>query len=454
MRKPSEPVTMKAQGATRSHQLDQASIGGKMQLIGEAVREALGTDNPTSVKDAVGDDREGTWLRVRDHYLALNRKEVPKKEPGEYVPAWFLEISVNGMPDTAGQYFVARALLYAHRVGMVDHLAYYCDEDIMNSNDFMRDHLDMWRGHPPRDMEDVLAKALLYLPLEKEGLLYYLTPPLHEDLPRNSDGWAVLPEVASDEELELYFKQYMSRWGMYRDPDWGNEVDVRLARYAAGVELGHTAIQLGRAVRFFNRWHESADLFTSGHPPYRDGIQFLMRLRGQTLFVGTPNADTRTLDALWNLPGFSESALRKLTLQNVLDMRDEMVFRRWRATLQAATAAYGARDAISSGEREFSDFLEVVKRAESDLLSSARARRSIENFLGDARDFGISVAIGTGGAGAGALLSDGELEPALVSGAVGVLASKLPALAAGVTDVAKSGRRVRAARQHMALFGS
>lgn len=429
-------------------------LGGALELVAEAVREALGTDDPTGVKGAVAGDREGVWLRVRDQYLALARREVPKKKPGEYVPAWFLEQGPMGGSDGAAQYFVARALLYAHRVAVVDSLAYYCDEAIMMSNEHMRDNLDLWRDSPPHDFDEILTKVLVFAPLEELGLLHYLTPPLHEDRPKNADGWGVLPSVASDDELELYFKQHLSRRGHYFVPDWTKEGDARIARNAAAVELGHTAIDLDRALRFFLRWHDHADLYTSGYPSYRDGIQFLMRLRGQTLFVGAPNEDSTTLDALWSLPGFSGRALRKLTVQDLLDMRDDQVFRSWRSTLQDATTAYNSRVITSPGERQFSDFLELVRGAEGALLTRARSRRSLERALGDVRDFGISVAMGSATAGAGVLLSSGEMEPALVSGAVGVIASQLPAIAGIATDAAKGGRRKRAVERHVALFGS
>lgn len=422
-----------------------------MELVAEAVRDALGTNDPRQVEEAVGEDREGLWRRVKDNYVALKRRQVPLKEPGEYVPAWFLEQKNIGAPDTAAQYFVARSLLYAHRVGVVDYLAYYCDEDLMLSSGVAREDLKLWQDYAPPDLEDLLVKILTFAPLEELGLLYYLTPPLSEETANGASR--VLPSVASEDQLEAYFKEYMSQRGQYFEPDWNSAGDVFTARCAAEVELAHTMVDLQRALRFFGKWHEFADVYTSGYPSYRDGIQFLMRLKGQTLLLGAPNSDTSTLEALWRLPGLSSRALRKLSVQNLIDMRDEKVFRIWRSTLQDATSAYSARELVSGDDRQFSDFVNVVKGAEGTLLDKARSSRKLEGVFGDVRDFGISVAMGSAGAGAGAMASNGDLGSAIVSGALGAVAPQLPAVADVIADATKGWSRVRAVERHIALFG-
>lgn len=427
---------------------------GPVHYVGEAVREALGTDDPGEVEKAIGADRKVAWSRVRERYLSLDRRAIPRKAFGEYVPAWFLERQAVGVPDSLNQYFVARSLLYGHRVALVDELAYSIDEELLKNNEDIAENLDSWILAPPHNMEELLRRALLYLPLEKAGLLFHLAPPPHEAMPRNQTGFIVPPPVTTDENLELYFKAYLEGQSQYFDPDWTNERDARLARLAAEMELATTSYELNRALRFFARWHESIDIYTSAYPSYRKGIQFLMRLSGQQLYVGAPNEDNSTLDALWNLPGFSERAWRKLTVEHLQDLRDDRVFTRWRSTLQTASAAYRSQAVDVAGQRDFTNFLSVMKSAEATLLKEARSFRRIDNVMGGARDFGVSVAMGAVGGGVGAELSGDLLKPAVIAGAGGVLASKLPALGRLVVDAAGGTDRTRAVERHFALFGS
>lgn len=424
-----------------------------MKFLGEAVREALGTDDPTQVEDILNKDLEATWGRVREQYVSLQRPEVPKKQVGEYVPAWFLERQVAGFRDYDCEYFVARALLYAHRVAVVDTFAYYCDDQIVNSNEWARRHLETWKRIPPHQLGKVLSRALAFLPLEQLGLLHYLTPPTHKEPERTAEGLAVWSHGASDEDLETYFRDYLMGRDYYFRPNWQDPRDIFLARYAADMELGLASHELDRALRFFAKWQDAADVYTSAYRDIREGIQFLMLLQGQDLFVGAPNTDSSTLDALWNLPAFSESALRELRLGDVLALRDSSVFSKWRSSLQAATMALSSRGAISSSA-DVTDFLAVITGAEEAVLRKARRSRRLEGFFGDVRDFGISVALGGGGAGAGALVSGADLEAAIISGGIGVVASKLPALAGVAIDAVNGPKRVRAVKRYLALFGS
>lgn len=426
-----------------------------MRTLVELVEKCIGSRDPGALSAAVGDSGEDLWDRLRTEYGNLKLRPVPQKKHGEFVPSWRLDIIDLANPYGYDAYFVARAILYSHRVVLFNHLAQWIESEI-----------------PPATLKEDLHKIMWCGALERSKLLYYADPlpsPVSTvagahvstflDLGRVVEpGIDVSDPGLTDREYEQYFLDYMAPRGRYIEvEDWDSKTGPAfLARNIAAVELMHGLPAVRALLDWQRHYRHQIDLYVPGHPIYRDVSEWLVRRDGfSVLGSATSTPGQSALSALWSLPTPSAEAYSQLTIRDLLAIREERCFALWRDSLSASVQALAIANAGRGGENDVQrEFVRTMTSERERLLAELGRIRPFRAHSGPWGSFGLSLLSASAATfGVTSLFpTESALAATLGGGAamVGAYAPKAPSL---VRDILRSSRAKEAVENHFALFG-
>lgn len=404
-----------------------------MRYLADVAAEAIGDDHYTSVTAALagGDTvRERVWERMAAAYADLPTRTTERK-PGEFIPGWPETRASIGDPIGSAPAFVVRALLYSHRVAVADPLKLQV------------------RGltgepGPHHGFDRALRVVLLLGPFEREGLVVYLNP----DVPERAAGWRALdtydgipvlplPTDPSDDELDYFYDEYLAGRRVSVDHTLARSDQLTdVARRGAAADAIAWAWWEYRDLLAWQTHHANiTDLYVPDH--LRPVAEWVLRRKGATLVTGESN--DRVLSSLCRLPLLNGEALGRLTARDLILLREERTFARWRQTLQAA-ATYA--EASGSDAQAVADFVLSVTAAHERVRRETSARQTFKPLRGEISTFGISVAADTTQSVVSGVATGVAVGSTLSSGLLGALAG------AGVTVAQPLVRTAaRAARQ-------
>lgn len=411
-----------------------------MRFLADVAAEAVGDASYTAVTAALAGGeqvREQAYERMRAAYDALELAR-PERGPGEFVPSFIS--TRDDLFDDYGQapYFVARAVLYGHRVAVANPL---------------RLHRRSLTGHegPLSGFERDLRVALLLGPFERKGLVIYLDP----DVPgrpalTDNDGIEVLtvPTEPSGEDLDDFYRTHLAEMGIY-----AKDLHDRDRRYAAELQIAVGWWQVQNLLAWQSHHRDVADLYVPEH--LRAVMEWVLRRRGSTLILGErKQPDHGVLSALCRLPTIAPEALGRLTPEDLIGIREERIFTKWRESLLAGAQA---AEAAGSDTEAVAAFARTITSSRDRLLKEAGATRPFMTLGTDAKAFGVSMAsrlaaTAAGGAVGGAATA--SIAGALAGALAGAGATVLPPLMKAATSAARQGERREALEKHLSLFAS
>lgn len=409
-----------------------------MKVLAEIVANAVGTSDPSEIDAIVAADGSGVLERLASAYDRWKRPSAPKKRADEFVPGW--RLNSTSFDNAWGQdgYFVVRAILYAHRIALVDPLWFH-----------------LYPLGPIRTpsagfgFKENLAKVLHYAPLERAGLLFYVPP----GVPPEPDNF--FATEYSDEELETYFREYLAPRGQYRrvaDDEWTSKTgDAFSARLAANLELAAGLYGASTLLDWQRANARSLDLYVPEEPMYRDALEWLIRRDGSGLLTGQGNPhDSQAMRALWALPTPSIEKYQELTIKDLAAIREEDTFSAWRQALTSALKAFVVSKAIGEDAEAVLAFNTELQARRDETVAAARSSRLFNDMAGAAGLFGLGAVVS---GGLSLLLN---VDP--TAGTLTATASAAVASAPRGFRVAKSlatgTPRKRAVHEHFQLFGS
>lgn len=403
-------------------------------LLFEVVAEAIGSGEPEDVPGALASNRDRVLSRLVELYADWNCPIPKSKAVGEFVPSWNLDHHDYSIPMGLGPYFVARAILYSHRVGVVNELALHMvpNESGLPMGGF--------------GFQEALQRVLLFGHFEETGLLFYLPPgpsPKHEE---------VLAIERSDDDLAEFFREYLAPSGRYITvDDWSSSTgDAWLARNAASLHLGLGLASVEAALI----WQRSNAAYTDLHIPpipiYANAMEWMVRRDGTGLLRrNASSADGDGLNALWRLPVPSNEAYAKLTIGDVMSLREDAVFDRWRAVMKSSLEAYSVGGALENDASAVKAFIAELDARRSETLKGIQDLTVYRKMAGAAGVFGVTAGVS---AGVTLAFQQDPLVGTLASLAAGAVVATPPLIRA----LKRSGRTTQqgeALDAHFELFG-
>lgn len=413
-----------------------------MRYLVDLVRRCVQGDDYRAVDDAINRlGHESLFDEFCDGYEHLKLR-VPVKRPGEFVPGWNHNVVDLGRPYGEDPRFVARAILYSHRVALANRLQLYVHARKRSGGSSL----------PPATLREEFHKALFYGPLEKAGLLFYVDP------------WAAGPPRDIEdpglprEALDDYFRTYMAPRNIYIEvEDWSADTGrAFVARLAAEEELMYGLSGVKDLLKWQQSLNDHVDLYIPEDPRYRDSFEWMLRRDGYNVMGSTARQpDCGALSALWSLPTPSAEAYSKLTVRDVLLIREDATFDRWRSTLQKAVRALAVEATTSDVASAVPEFLEVLTSGQQEVLAAVGGMRSFKVGGQALGSFGVSLAsAAVATAGATAAFPGENALAATAGGVAGTVASFAPKIAHGVRVAVRGPRTRRALQAHFSLFAT
>lgn len=410
-----------------------------MRYLADVVRACVHGDDAAAVDAAAERSFGGLFDDVCSAYSRARLAPPAPKRAGEFVPGWRLDVMNPAFPYGNDRYFVARAILYSHRIALADPLHFYVQPESGPRT-------------PPATMREDLHKILLYGPLERAGLLVYVNP-VAAGTPRMPTD----PHVPR-EQLDDYFRDYLAPTGDYLEvEDWSAEVGPAfLARGAAELELMFGLAGVRNLLDWQRHYAEYVDLYVPEIPMYRNTMEWLMRRDGLSVIGAvTKNQDNAALAALWSSPTPSAEAYSRLTVGDLLAIREAPAFDRWRAALTHAVQALAVEQAAEGSAAGGVDFFRVLDEQHRRMTVDVSRLSVFRRFSGTWGTFGLSVATASAATMGAVDLFPGQSGLAAAAGTAAAMAAGYAQKAPRSVRAALRGPRVgRALDAHFSLFAT
>lgn len=410
-----------------------------MRYLVDLVRECVHGDDLPAVEAAVNRSREELFDELCSAYLRLEPQLPPPKKAGEFVPGWRLDVSDLTNPYGNDPYFVSRAILYCHRIALRDPLYHYVNPV-------------GGPQHLPSTMKEDLHKVLMYGALEEAGLLFYVNP-VAAGAPRTPEGTGL-----AREQLESYFRDYMAPRGQYITvEDWSADVgDPGIARNAAAVELMYGLAGVRDLLDWQRYYADYLDLYVPEISIYRDTMEWLVRQDGYGVLGSvTKNPNNAALSALWSLPTPNPEAYGRLTVGDLLTIRDDSVFANWRSSLDKTVQAYAVEANVGDSAKSVEEFVRSINSQYRRVVAASGQLRVFRNMSGEWGSFGMSLLSASAASYATTTAFPGENAlAAATGGAAAMLAAYAPKAPHAIRSLLRAPRRKRALDRHFDLFAT
>lgn len=387
-----------------------------MAFLVDIVADVLGDESFEAVDACCRSDQGVALLDQLADALTKNPLNNPiEKRVGEFVPGWLLDdFDITNLYGN-DPYFVYRAILYCHRIGLRNVLHHFVFPE------------DMPRGGGLAGFREVVHKVLLYGDLEREGLIFYL--------PSSPASSTELESVDKDsEELADYFRKYMEPRGHYvHVDDWTASTGMgAAARCIAQVELNFGIAGLEELIRWQARHAASIDLYVPELSIYQSTLAWLIERAGLNMDASIELIQPQSthLSALLRLPTLNPEAYSRLSLRDLLNLRDDRLFVGWREALGRAA---GAGNLSTAGGRDIAEarvgFQRIMLQECQRVVTGLDSIKEFRRMVGNPGSFGISTISTVSGIAAGAVaagLFDGSAVASAIAAGMSTTAAAIP----------------------------